>query len=156
MNEPEPRTDDLPPERDLRLARFHDGELDAAEAAEMEERLGDAPDQAETLAWYRRLGGALRAGAPAGAPAGLSAVIMRRIRGGRSEDHPLVSLLPLMRRLAVAAALLTAVTGAGFWLQRGRAEAGDTPRRMVSVEQSESLGRVTMEIRAPARGRLLR
>ena len=122
----------------------------------MERRLADAPDAAATLAWYRRLGASLRFGLPAGAPAALREGVMRRIRSGRSDDHPLVSLLPLMCRVAAAAAVLTALAGAGFWLQRGKVEAPDGPCRLVSVERSHSLGRVTLEIRAPAPGRLLR
>lgn len=146
----------LPPELDLQLARYHDGELGPAEATELKRRLADSPDAAATLAWYRRLGASLRFGLPEGVPAGLCSGVMRRIRLRRSDDHPLVSLLPLMWRLAVAAALLTALAGAGFMLQRGKAEAPDSPRRLVSVERSRSLGRVTMEIRVPATRRLLR
>ena len=156
MNEHQSRPEPLPSGLDLQLARYHDGELGPAEATEVERRLADSPEAVAMLAWYRRLGASLRFGLPERVPAGLCSGVMGRIRFRRSDDHPLVSLLPLMRRLAVAAALLTALAGAGFMLQRGKAEASDGPRRLVSVERSRSLGRVTMEIRAPATRRLLR
>jgi anti-sigma factor RsiW len=94
------------------VGRYHDGEFTPAERAEAERRIAGSAPLREELGWYRRLGAAFRHGAPAGAPAGLAARIMHKIRAMETSDHPLIRLLPLMNRLAVAAAILILVAAA--------------------------------------------
>jgi anti-sigma factor RsiW len=101
-----------------RVSRYHDGEAPPPERAEMERLLAASAASREELGWYRRLGAALRRGAPVRTPAWLTDRIMQRIRNLRTAEHPLVALLPSMMRLAAAAALLTALAIGGFLLQR--------------------------------------
>jgi len=107
MNNDESRHPDDP-----LVGRYHDGELSPAERAEAEREIAGSVSRQEELGWYQRLGAAFRHGAPAGVPAGLGARIMLRIRAIEASDHPLVRLLPLMNRLAVAAAILILVAAA--------------------------------------------
>lgn len=134
------------------MSRYHDGELAPAERQEAERRIAASRARREELAWYRRLGGALRHGAPAQAPAGLAARIMQRVRQLRTADPPLVALLPAMTRLAAAAALLTAVAIGGFLLQRASRAAQprtDRETRLVWAGPPSLLTGTELHIRVP-------
>lgn len=98
---------DLPaPERSL--ARFHDGEATPAEREDVIARIETDSDAREHLEWLATLGAGMRRFSGV-TPAGLGGRIMDRIRKMQAEQHPLVTLMPHMRKAAIAAVLLIGV-----------------------------------------------
>ena len=96
------------PARERSLARFHDGEATPAERDDVTARVASDANAREHLEWLATLGAGMRRFG-AVAPAGLSGRIMDRIRKMQAEQHPLITLMPHMRKAAIAAVVLIGV-----------------------------------------------
>lgn len=116
MDDRERPTDDA-----LRLGRYHDDEATPDERTRVERTLAASADERERLAFLETLGSGLRHGQPAAAPVGLGARVMATIRR-IADDHPLVRLLPSMRRIAAVAAAAIVIVGTAWWLGRDPAD----------------------------------
>ncbi len=138
MDDRERPTDDA-----LRLGRYHDDEATPDERTRVERTLAASETERETLAFFGALGGGLRHGRPSGAPAGLGSRVMATIRR-IADDHPLIRLLPSMRRIAAVAAAAILIVGALWWLGRDASDSIGTVRAgWQAVARPDPIGRGT-------------